>query len=37
MQERWYENNNLFVGIMLLAVFACMLVKRAMDKRSEAE
>ena len=37
VQERWYENNNLFVGIMLLAVFACMLVKRAIDKRSEAE
>ena len=37
VQERWYENTNLFVGIMILAVFICMLVKRGMDRQSEAE
>ena len=36
-QERWFENHNLFVGIMILAVFVCLLVKRRMDRRSEAE
>ena len=37
VQERWYENNNLFVGVMIVAVFVCVLVKRGMDRRSEAE
>lgn len=37
VQERWYENTNLPVGLMILVVFACLLAKRAMDKRSEAD
>ena len=35
MQARWLENSNLMVGVMLLIVMACALIKRAMDRRIE--
>lgn len=34
IQERLLNNANLMVGVMLLAVLACLLIKRALDRRA---
>ena len=37
LQARLFENYNLMVGLMLVAVVACTLVKLAMDRRGEGD
>ena len=37
LSERLYDNASLFVGLLLLAVLACLVVKRTMDRRTGEE
>ncbi len=37
IQEKLYENHNLFVGLLMAAVLVCLLVKRTMDRYGEEE
>ena len=37
LEERLYENANLFVGALLVFTLVCVVIKRAIDRRSEAE
>ena len=37
LEERLCENANLFVGALLVFTLVCILIKRAIDRRSEAE
>ena len=37
LQERLYENYNLFVGLLLVVVLIFIVIKRAIDRRSEGE
>ena len=34
LQERLLDNANLLVGILLLAILACVIIKRVMDRRA---
>lgn len=37
LQERLYDNMNLFVGALMVFALICLLVKRAVDRQSEAD
>ena len=37
IEERLFENPNLMVGAMLAVVVVCLLLKRAMDRRTEGD
>lgn len=37
IHERLYENANLFVGLLLVATLACVVIKRAMDRKAEGD
>ena len=37
LTERLYDNVNLFVGLLMAVTLVCLVIKRAMDRRSEAE
>ena len=37
VQEKFYENYNLFVGLLLVVTLAFVLIKRAMDRRTGEE
>lgn len=37
IEERLYNNVNLFVGALLVFVLSCVIIKRAMDRRGEEE
>lgn len=37
VQEKFYENYNLFVGLLLVVTLAFILIKRAIDRRAEEE
>ena len=37
LRERLYDNYNLFMGLLMIAVLVCLVVKRAMDRRGEED